>query len=109
MVEWKTLNSREQIDEIVSRSVDVPQLIFKHSTRCSISAMAKGRLERQEGPSGVDFYFLDLIRHRDLSNEIARIFKVQHESPQVILIKNGEGVFHASHSGVSMNSIISAL
>ncbi len=109
MLEWKPLEKREQLLEIVARSASVPQLIFKHSTRCSISSMAKNRLERETPPADVDFYFLDLLRHREISNEIAEVFKVDHESPQVILIKNGESIFDVSHNGVSMASVVSAL
>ncbi len=109
MLNWKPLENREQLEDIVSRSTHVPQLIFKHSTRCSISAIAKNRLERQEVPSNVEFHFLDLLRFRTLSDEVAKIFNVRHESPQVILVKNGVSTFDASHTGVEMTSISSAL
>ena len=109
MLTWKSLENRGHLDDILSRSATLPQLIFKHSTRCSISSMAKNRLEREAAPSGVEFHFLDLIRYRGISNEIAEMFDVMHESPQVILIKNGESTYSESHNGISMEAISQAL
>ena len=71
---WINLQSEDQLQEIVSNSNSKPQVIFKHSTRCSISSMAKNRLDKKENPDGIDFYYLDLIRHRNISNKIADRF-----------------------------------
>lgn len=96
---WKTINSIKDIDIIIERSHLVPCLILKHSTSCPISAMAKHRLEGSWdiAPDAVEPYYLDLLRHRDISNYIASAFGVQHESPQVLLIKGGICTFDASH------------
>jgi len=102
---WIDLNSAEQLIEIKELSKTRPQVIFKHSTRCSISSMAKSRLERNEQPETGDFYFLDLIKYRLLSNKIAEEFSVYHESPQVLLIKNTQCVYDESHSGIQMDEI----
>jgi bacillithiol system protein YtxJ len=102
---WNELTQEETIQEIINRSAQKHQLIFKHSTRCSISSMAKNRLERSEAPSSVDFYCLDLIKFRSISNQIEEIFKVKHESPQVLLIRNGECIYEESHNGISMDEI----
>ncbi len=102
---WIDLTNVSQLAEIKDQSKVKPQLIFKHSTRCSISGVAKSRLERSKPPENVDFYFLDLIKNRDISNRIAEEFSVSHESPQVLLIKNGECVYDESHSGISMDEI----
>ena len=102
---WNQLTDEKQLDQIKILSAQKPQLIFKHSTRCSISSMAKNRLERSTMPDGVDFYYLDLLKYRSISNKIESIFKVPHESPQVILIKNGECMYDESHSGISMDEI----
>ena len=102
---WKDLTEESQLKDIKEASKLRPQVIFKHSTRCSISAVAKSRLERGTPPSNVDFYFLDLIRNTPVSNKIAEEFSVFHESPQVLLIKNGECVYDESHSGISMADI----
>jgi bacillithiol system protein YtxJ len=82
-----------------------PQVIFKHSTRCSISSMAKGRLERSDVPKEADFYYLDLISYRQLSVRIAEEFHVHHESPQVLVIRNGKCVFDESHYSINMEDI----
>ena len=103
---WIELTQASQLDTIREMSHQKPQLIFKHSSRCSISSVAKHRLERSAMPSNVDFYFLDLINHRSISDKVAEGFSVYHESPQVLLIKNGECVYDESHSGISMDEII---
>ena len=102
---WIQLTAATQLAEIKELSKSKPQLIFKHSSRCSISAVAKSRLERAMPPENVDFYFLDLIKNRDISNKVAEEFFVNHESPQVLLIKNGKSVYDESHSGINMDDI----
>jgi bacillithiol system protein YtxJ len=103
---WNELTEETQLKEIVELSRTQPVIIFKHSTRCSISTMAKGRLERSVAPQNVAFYYLDLIRHRNISNRIAEQFHVHHESPQVLLIRNGECIYDESHNGISMEEIV---
>lgn len=102
---WIELANTGQLDVIKEKSILRPQVIFKHSTRCSISSMAKGRLERSQVPQEADFYYLDLISHRNISSKIAEEFKVHHESPQVLVIKNGECIFDESHYGIDMEEI----
>ncbi|MFY8024229.1 MAG: bacillithiol system redox-active protein YtxJ [Sediminibacterium sp.] len=102
---WISLTDMAQLDSINKNSFDTPQVIFKHSTRCSISSMALNRLEREEAPANTDFYYLDLIKYRDISNAIADQFNVYHESPQILVIKNGECIYDESHQGINMNEI----
>lgn len=102
---WIDLTSEEQLDKILEHSFTQPQVIFKHSTRCSLSTLAKNRLERAAHPANADFYFLDLVRYRSLSNKIGEQFFVHHESPQVLLIKKGECIYDESHNGISMDEI----
>ena len=80
-------------------------VIFKHSTTCSISSMAKNRLERETPATNTLFYYLDLRAYRAVSNKIAEEFHVHHESPQILLIKNGECTYEESHNGISMADI----
>ena len=103
---WIAIKAAEQLEEIRIRSTRTPQLIFKHSTRCVISVMIKSRLERSEMPSGVDFYYLDLLQYRPISNLIAESFNVHHQSPQILLIQNGECVYEESQNAISMDDII---
>jgi len=102
---WISLQNEEQIEEIILNSRNKPQVIFKHSTRCSVSSMAKNRLDKKDQPEGIDFYYLDLIKNRSLSNKIAEQFQVHHQSPQVLVINQGECVYNESHSGITMNDI----
>lgn len=106
---WKQLTTLEQLDEIDSISQKRPVFIFKHSTRCSISAAALSRLERKFNPEkapSLEAHFLDLIAHRDVSNAIADRYGVEHQSPQVLLIQNGQCTYDSSHLGISFDEII---
>jgi bacillithiol system protein YtxJ len=103
---WITLSSEQQLEEIKKNSAGKPQLIFKHSSRCAISSIARNRLDKSVLPEGIDFYFLDIINHRNISNKIAQDFKVRHESPQVLLIKGGACVYDESHTGIHMHDIV---
>ncbi|TAG11813.1 MAG: bacillithiol system redox-active protein YtxJ, partial [Sphingobacteriia bacterium] len=97
---WIPLINSDQLDQINTLSQQKAQIIFKHSTRCSISSMALNRLEREDPPNSADFYLLDLIQYRTLSNEVAERFSVHHESPQVLVIKKGDCVYDESHQGI---------
>lgn len=103
---WIELNDEHQLQAIRVQSNEQPVVIFKHSTRCGISSMAKNRLERSTRPENVVFYYLDLLRHRPISNKIAELFHVHHESPQILLIRNGECVYDESHNAISMEDIV---
>ncbi len=106
-VKWNELTELQQLDTIVEESAEVPVLIFKHSTRCSISRMALKGFEREYAieEDDVKAYFLDLLAHRDISNEIASRFNVIHQSPQILLIKNGQAIFDASHSDIDAATV----
>ena len=105
MLNWKPLQEAGQLDELVAESFHQPVVIFKHSTRCSISTMAKARLEREKSLEHVRFYYLDLLNYRSLSHQIAERFQVHHESPQVLLIRAGECVYDESHQGIQMREL----
>lgn len=92
--------------QLISNSDVKPQVIFKHSTRCSISAVAFQRLQKAQQPEGIDFYYLDLLAHRPISNRISEVFRVHHESPQVLVIKEGKCIYDESHLGISMFDIV---
>ena len=106
---WIELTSETQLDEI--KQASGYSLIFKHSTRCSISLMAKKGFEADWDviPKETKLYFLDLIKHRDTSNQIADLFQVEHQSPQILLIKNGNCVVTSSHSDISADEIADAV
>lgn len=108
---WKILTETDSLKQIVSDSEHRPQVLFKHSTRCSISTMALNRLKNlsDEFYQKADFYYLDLIAYRNISNAIAEDFHVFHESPQVIVIKNREAIFDASHMEITTESLLSEL
>lgn len=105
-VNWIPLTDLGQLNEIINESVTKPVAIFKHSTRCSVSRMALRQFENEFDLSDkVTLYFLDLLNHRDVSNEIATRFGVEHQSPQLILINNGKAVYDASHSSIDVESL----
>jgi bacillithiol system protein YtxJ len=101
---WNTITEIEQLQAIKEESYNYPVLILKHSTTCSISGTALNRLERnwkQEKVGELKPYYLDLLRYRPISAEIANFFKVEHQSPQVLVIQNGECIYNASHFDIS--------
>lgn len=103
---WNALTDLEQLNEIISLSNEKPVVIFKHSTRCSISRMALKQFENEFDLSDkVTPYFLDLIVHRDISNGIASRFGVMHQSPQLLLIKGGKSVYDVSHSDIDADAL----
>ncbi len=103
---WTPLTEESQLETIKALSFKKPQVIFKHSTRCSISQVVKSRLEKSPATDQVNYFYLDLIQHRNISNKIAEDFSVYHESPQILLIKNGECVYDESHTGISQDYIL---
>jgi bacillithiol system protein YtxJ len=105
-INWNELTDLGQLSEIIEISNEKPVAIFKHSTRCSVSRMALKQFENEFNSSDkVTPYFLDLIAHRDISNEIANRFGVTHQSPQLILIKEGKAVYNVSHSDIDAEEL----
>ena len=105
-MEWISLENEQQLHELKENSITRLQVIFKHSIRCGISSVVKSRLEKGKLPVDNDYYFLDIIRYRTLSNKIAEEFKVYHESPQVLVIRNGECVYDESHMGITIQDLL---
>jgi len=111
---WHKLNDISQLNDIINVSKEqsangLTVLIFKHSTRCSISSMALNRLEtRWVDNEKIPAYYLDLLNHRDISNEIESLLSVEHASPQALLIKNGVCIYNASHTDISAAGILEA-
>lgn len=106
-VNWQLLNTEAGLEDLKIKSANKPQIIFKHSTRCSISAVAKRRLERNWNidDNQADIHYLDLIAYRSISNKIADDFGVTHQSPQILIIKNGQSVFDTSHNDIDVETI----
>lgn len=104
---WKEVTSIEEFNEMLNATTDKAKLFFKHSTRCSISSMALKGFEREWNVSSDDFelYFVDLIAHRDISNAIAAESHVEHQSPQVVVWRNGEVIYNASHHHIDAQKI----
>ena len=107
MIQWKSLTSADQLDVIKKDSYRHPILILKHSTSCSISAIAKMRLEDGWDMSSdpIETYLLDLLSFRSLSNAISEQFEVHHESPQILMIKDGECFHDASHFDITVQEV----
>ena len=111
MINWTKLETEQDLRQLVQTSYETPCLILKHSTTCPISSMAKYRLEDDWAfaEEEVTPYYLDLLRYRSLSNLIAETFSVHHESPQVILVKNGESDYDSSHLDISVPEVAEQL
>lgn len=108
---WQTLTEEAQLAEIMAASFQQPQLVFKHSTTCGISLHAKFRLEESADALNEIFalHYLDLLRFRPISNQIAAEWNIPHQSPQAILIKDGNILYHTSHNGIQPNVLLSKI
>lgn len=110
-IDWSVLESEADLEAAIKHSFSQPIAIFKHSIRCGISAMVKYNLESNWDldPSTVKLYYLDLINYRPVSNLIADKLQVPHQSPQIILLKDGKVLHHTSHQAISANNVKEAL
>ncbi len=105
-VGWRPLTDLGQLNEIIDLSTKKPVLIFKHSTRCSISRIVLKQFENEfDLQDKVIPYFLDLLEFRNVSNEIASRFGVFHQSPQLIVIKDGNSIFNDSHGSIDAGKL----
>lgn len=107
---WNVLNNVQQLDTIVEASKTKPVLLFKHSTRCIISRTVLKNFEKEfDLQDQVVPYYLDLLEYRPISNAIAERFNVTHQSPQILIIKEGVSVYDISHEGITVDGVRSVL
>lgn len=107
---WLPFESESDLESIIQESFNNPVAIFKHSTRCSISSVAKMRLSSSwDFDDDLPIYYLDLLSYRELSNLVAQNFNIEHQSPQLIVLKKGESIYSDSHLSISVNDIKEAL
>ncbi|MCH7534254.1 MAG: bacillithiol system redox-active protein YtxJ [Bacteroidetes bacterium] len=108
---WIELNHSDQLEKILSSTSDKAVVIFKHSTRCGISAAVKKSLMKQWSYNKEEFkfYYLDLLNQRKISDQIEQQLEVQHESPQIFVVKDGKVLYHASHGNISIERVCEAL
>lgn len=110
-MDWLPITTPEAVDAVLGRSAQRPQVVLKHSTRCSISTMAKARLERQQAIRNLDadFLLLLVVENRPASNHAAETLGVHHESPQLIVVQNGDVVLDQSHYEVNLDEVAEVL
>jgi len=103
---WNEITSMNQLDNLTEDSSEKPVIVFKHSTRCSISRMALRQFEQTfDLQHKFTPYYLDLLENREISNEISSRFKVVHQSPQLIVIKEGKAIYNASHENIEAKQL----
>lgn len=108
---WERLTSVDQLKKVIEGSTEKPVLLFKHSTRCSISTMAMNGFQRSWSGTieEIDIFYLDLLSYRDVSNAMAEETGVLHQSPQVIVLKNKKVVYTATHSSIDARSALNSI
>ena len=107
---WLPLTDLDQLDRSIRNSSDRIQVFFKHSTRCSISRVALSRFDREPAVNEpADFLLLDLLQYRPLSQQLTERLGITHESPQVLIVKNGACVYHANHLDIEPTEIYATL
>jgi bacillithiol system protein YtxJ len=111
MENWKHITEENQLESIRENSKSKPTVIFKDSVTCGISAHAKHKLESAWDfeNSELDFYYLDLLSYRNISNKIAQDFGVTHQSPQILVLKDSKVIDHFSHQSISVERIRKAI
>ena len=108
---WNDLNEKTQLDELIDRSNEEYVCIFKHSTRCHISAMVKSRLESSsdEVIQSQPFFLINVLKNRTVSDQVASTFDLIHESPQLLVLKNRQLIHHSAHTGITADRISQVL
>lgn len=108
---WNLLETEQELEDVVMASNDRSQIILKHSNSCGVSFFAKRNLDSisSEEIESVDFSIIDVVRNRPTSLYLADKFKIRHESPQLFIIKDGEVVWHGSHSNVNRLNLLNAI
>ncbi|MBX2899595.1 MAG: bacillithiol system redox-active protein YtxJ [Cyclobacteriaceae bacterium] len=108
---WNALTNSDQLQLLIKESAEQPVLIFKHSTSCSISRAVLDRIERNWSTAltHVKPYYLDLLTYRPVSNQVASVLNIEHESPQAIVLYHGSPIYVQSHFSIDINGIKSAL
>lgn len=112
---WQHLTDVNQFLNIINQSKEQSYynrtvLFFKHSTRCAISSMALNRIESKWIDNElIDTYYLDLLQHRDISNEIEKQLGVEHASPQILLVRNGSCFYSATHNAINVADVLEAI
>lgn len=106
-ISWNEIKTVDDLNNAIKNSSEKPVVLFKHSTRCSISSSAISRLERKwnSEETSASPYYLDLISFREVSSAIAQKLGVQHQSPQMIVVKNGKATFNASHMEINFEDV----
>lgn len=106
-IQWDTLESIDQLDNIIKNSSIKPKVIFKHSTRCGISRMVFNQFQKgyESNDDNVTYYLLDLLSYRDVSNAVAQKLNVVHQSPQVVILFNKEVIHTESHHGIDIKKV----
>jgi len=103
---WIHLTDEDQLQNVLVRSQEKPQVIFKYSNDCFLSEVIFRRLQENCCPEQIDFYFLDLVAYRNISDKVEETFNVNHQSPQILLIKDGECIFDESDSEICLDEIM---
>ncbi len=105
---WNKITSLSELGDINIESNNIKVLLFKHSTRCSISSAALNRIEsnwKELDSQKIKPYYLDLLQHRDVSNQIAKMYQIEHQSPQLLLIENGKCIYSETHNGIRYDEL----
>jgi len=103
---WIHLTAEDQLQKIIVKSQEKPQVIFKYSSCCQLSVVVFQRLQQNGCPGDVDFHFLDLTNYNRISEKVSETFGVPNQSPQILVINEGQCIFHESHPGISLEGIL---
>jgi len=103
---WIHLTAEDQLQKVIVKSQEKPQVIFEYSSCCQISEVVFQRLQKNCCPGKIDFHFLDLTNYNHISEKVSATFRVPHQSPQILVINAGQCIFHESHPDISLEGIL---
>lgn len=106
-MDWKQVLREEDVDELLDRSAEKAQILYKHSNRCATCFFAKKNIENigSELKNKAEYHLIDVIGQRSLSLHIQDKLGIQHESPQMFIIDKGQVVWSGSHHQVTAEPI----
>ncbi|MGB1219643.1 MAG: bacillithiol system redox-active protein YtxJ [Flavobacteriales bacterium] len=101
---WQVIESPEHLESLLEGTT----VFFKHSPRCFISRSVKSSFEAKAQIFDFNYYLINVIDQRDLSNLLAKHTQVVHQSPQLIVVKNKTCLHHSSHEGILASDVLEA-
>lgn len=102
----QSIQSRSAEEWLASLPANVPTVLYKYSPYCGVSSQSDREVNAfLERHPKVVIYAIDVVHQRDLSSAVARMVRVPHASPQLIVLERGQALWHQSHYAITCEAI----